>query len=70
MLIKNRFGRIVEVNPELADAMIKKGEGFAIEAQEVKEEPINPLKCPYCGFEAKNKLGFDKHLSACKKKAL
>lgn len=30
---------------------------------------INPLKCPYCGRECKNKLGFNKHVEACKKKA-
>lgn len=74
MFIKNLRGRIVNVSPERADEMIQKGEGFKIEevveAKEVKEEPINELKCPYCGFEGKTKLGANKHIAACKKKHL
>lgn len=76
MLIKNRFGRIVQVSPERADEMILKGDGFKLEGSEVKEEkapietPVNELVCPYCGKECKSKLGFNKHTATCKKKAL
>lgn len=35
---------------------------------EQKEEPKNPLECPYCGKIYKAKIGFDKHVKACKKK--
>ncbi len=74
MLIKNRFGRVVEVSPERAEEMILKGEGFKMEEAEFEpvkiNEPINELKCPYCGKECKNKVGVNKHIEACKKKHL
>jgi hypothetical protein len=34
------------------------------------EEGKNPLECPYCGKVCKNQIGFNKHVEACKKKAL
>jgi len=34
---------------------------------EQKKEPKNPLECPYCGKICKAKIGFNKHVKACKK---
>ena len=78
MIIQNRFGRIVSVADELGLSMIKGGEATLYEAPaeikentEKKDEDVkNPLECPYCGKVCGNKLGFNKHTEACKKKAL
>jgi hypothetical protein len=70
MLIKNRFGRMVDVSPEIADEMFKKGEAFKIEGSLEEPKVINELECPYCGKVCGNKIGYKKHTEACKKKAL
>ena len=69
MLIKNRFGRIVDVTEERAREMVQKNEAVIIdETPKEPEKPKNELECPYCGKICKSKLGFAKHTEACKKK--
>ena len=72
MIIKNRFGRIVAVSEELGKAMIKNDGATLYEpaTPESKEEAKNPLECPYCGKVCASQIGFNKHVEACKKKAL
>ena len=61
MLIKNRFGRIVEVPEDLGKEMIRKKEAIAFdETPQKKELPKN--RCPYC-FEDCG------HIEECQKKS-
>lgn len=76
MIIKNRFGRIVDVPEEQGKSMIKEDGATLYEPEAVKTETANqdnqdknPLECTYCGKICKNQLGFTKHTEACKKKA-
>lgn len=75
MIIKNRFGRLVAVTEELGRELINKKEATLYEPEiiqntEESRESVNPLECPYCGKVCANKLGFNKHTEACKKKVL
>lgn len=76
MIIKNRFGRIVEVPEEQGRIMIK-SDGATLYEPDLtpvasNQTPVvkNPLECPYCGKICVSQLGFNKHATACKKKAL
>lgn len=71
MLIKNRFGRLVDVPEQMAHEMVKKGEATLVDEApvETKETTINPLECVYCGKVYKNPTGLKIHQKACKKKA-
>lgn len=69
MIIKNRFGRLVDVSEEQARQMIAHKEGEPV-IQEPEKKEVNPLQCPYCGRVCKNKVGFNSHVRACKKKVL
>jgi len=70
MIIKNRFGRIVDVSDEQGRDMIKHDGATLFEEEKVVENKVNnPLECPYCSKVCANQLGFNKHTEACKKKA-
>lgn len=73
MLIKNRFGRIVDVSEELGLSMIKKKEATAVDETPVVVEPektVSPLECVYCGKMCASEKGVKIHLASCKKKVL
>ena len=83
MFIQNRAGRIVEVPEDLGNEMIKNDGAILANPEieiddEIKNENLNEnsnpsdesLKCPYCGKVCANLLGFNKHVEACKKKAI
>lgn len=70
MLIKNRFGRLVDVSSEQAEYMIRNGEAeLANETPAKKEEHIRkPSECPYCGRDCRTVLALSKHSAKCEKK--
>ncbi len=70
MLIKNRFGRVLDVPEDMAHSMVAKKEAELVDEApvEAKEDAVNPLECVYCGKVLKNETGLKIHLKACKKK--
>lgn len=62
MLVKNRFGRIVDVPADVAEAMVRKGEAIAYDETPKPKPHID--ECPYC-FELASKHSVEE----CKKKA-
>ncbi len=75
MIIKNRAGRIVNVPDDLGKHLIKNDGAVLYEPEmnkgfpEEESEQKNPLECPYCGKVCASQLGYNKHTTACKKKA-
>lgn len=64
MLIKNRFGRLVEVPTELGESMIKKGEAVAVNEAPVRKGLLKN-QCPYCFKKEVD----EKHIANCKEEA-
>lgn len=81
--IKNKYGKVVPVNEEVYDVIWKdrvaKGEAVLIsdepmvkkeEAEIIESVPKeNELTCPFCGKEAKSKLGLNAHIRKHQKEA-
>jgi len=61
MLIKNRFGRIVDVSQEQAEAMVRKGEAIMYDETPA---PKKHNECPYCDSPLEGH-----NVEKCKKKA-
>lgn len=69
MLIKNRWGRILEVPTELGQSMMRKGECAYVDQTPEATITRNELSCPYCDKVLENKEGLEEHTIICKKKA-